>query len=275
MPLQDVGALATYIPTIYTKELIIETENNLLLAPLVDRSFDKYAAGGGNKIKVPTLSNLEATPFTGTVDLTRTQESEVEIDLDQKYHAAYGVDDFVRVQDAIDYFNKGKAKAAEAIARKMDSTIADLIFDFTQTVGTVGTALTQAAFIEGVEIMNSANVPQTNRVWVLDPASITDLTNCDWFVRMDYVEGSVSAKGFTGRQILGAPVYMTTNLSVKGGAHSAGYFHKEALAFVVQMKPNATIERFGENLANVVVQKALWGVKTMRDEFGVLINTRS
>jgi len=93
---------------------------------------------------------------------------------------------------------------------------------------------------------------------------------------MDYVPDSVVKSGFQGRQILGAPVYMTNNLpAVNTNYHAAAYFQKEALALVVQMKPNVKMERFPNRQTDGVVVKALWGVKEMRDEFGCWIKTRS
>lgn len=275
---QNQTNLANYIPTVWSAEVQAAVEDALVIGNLVDRSYEKYATGGGGTIVVPVLSNLSATAFNAAADigLTTTTEAAVNIAIDKRYYAAYGVDDFTVVQDALSYLDKGKNKAVYAIVEQMDTSLGDLFNDFTQTTGTEGTALTEANMIDAYEALNEANAPFAGRAWVFDPESITDIINRDFFARMDYVDGSVASSGFQGRQILGAPVYMTNNLpAINTNYHAAAYLQEEALALVVQMKPNLKLERFPARQSDAIVCKAMWGVKEMRDTFGVWIKTRS
>jgi len=270
--------LANYIPTVWSKEVQAAVEDALVVAPLCDRRYDKYAAGGGNKIVVPVLSNLSASAFNAAADisLTTTTEAAVNIDIDKRYYTAYAVDPYTQVQDALDYLSLGKNKAVFALAEQMDTSLATLFSSFTGTTGTEGTAITETNIIEAYEVLNEGNAPFQDRAWVFDPESITDLLGRDFFVRMDYVPDSVVNNGFQGRAILGAPVYMTNNLpAVNTNYHAAAYLQKEALALVTQIMPKVTMERFPNRLSWGIACIALWGVKEMRDTFGCWIKTRS
>ncbi len=275
---QNQTNLANYIPTIWSKEVQAAVEDALVCGALVDRSYEKYATGGGGTIVVPVLTNLSATAFNAATDisLTTTTETAVNISMNYRYYTAYGVDDFTVVQDAINYLEKGKSKAAFAIAEQIDTSIATLFSGFDASTGTEGTAIDETNIIAAYEILNEANAPFSERAWVFDPESITDIIGRDFFIRMDYVPGSVVASGFQGRQILGAPVYMTNNLpAVNTTYHAATYLHKEALCLVMQMKPTITLERFPARQTDAVVCKALWGTREMRGTFGAWIKTRS
>ena len=274
---QNQTNLALYIPDVWAKEVQAAVESNLILGKICDRHYEENASYGDN-IVVPVLSNLSATAYNAAADisLTTTTESSVNIAINQRYYVAYGVDDFTRVQDMISYFDKAKDKAAYAISKQIDTSIASTVNSFSQTVGTEGAALTEATLISAYEYLNLADAPESDRAWVFDPESITDLLGRDYFVKMDYVPDSVVSKGFSGRQVFGAPVYMTTNLlAVNSSYHAAWYMQKEATALVMQMQPKTSLERLAQRLADVVVCKALWGVKEMRDTFGVWIKTRS
>ncbi len=275
---QNQSNLANYIPTVWSKEVQAAVEDALVIGNLVDRRYEKYAKGGGGTIVVPVLSNLSASAFNAAADIsmTTTNETAVNISLDQRYYTAYGVDDFTVVQDALSYLSLAKDKAVFAIAEQVDTSLGTLFASLDSSTGTEGTAIDETNIIAAYEILNEANAPFADRSWVFDPESITDLLGRDFFIRMDYVPDSVVKSGFQGRQILGAPVYMTNNLpAVNTNYHAAAYLHKEALALVFQMKPTITLERFPARQSDAVVCKALWGVKEMRGTFGAWIKTRS
>lgn len=269
--------LANYIPTLWSKEVQAAVEKNLVFGGLVDRRYEKYASYG-NKIVVPVLSNLSATAFNAKTDInfSTTNESCVNIDLDQRYYVAYGVDDYTEVQDMIGYLDAAKEKAGYAAAKQIDDTLAARVNSFSQAVGTEGATLTSDQLISAVEYLNLADAPESQRAWIFDPESIGDLYKIDYFVRMDYTDTGIHKTGFQGRQIFGAPVYMTTNLEeVNSTYHAATYLHKDALALVMQMTPKAFMKYHLPRLSDVVVVETLFGSQEMRDTFGVWIKTRS
>ncbi len=270
--------LANYIQTIWAKEVQAATEYNLVFGANVDRSYEKYDTGAGT-IVVPILSNINPSAYNAAADISynTTTESAVNITLNQRYISAFGVDPFTRVQDAIGYFTKAQSKLVYGLSKTIDYGVACLVSGFGNSTGTEGTALGVDQAIAAYETLNENDAPFDGRCWIFDPESITDLIGLDFFVKMDYVEGSVSQRGFQGRQIFGAPVYMTNNLQVVNTTyHAAAYFQKEAIALCVPQPPTVRVlpdvRRGG---ADVCIARAMWGQKEMRDGFGCWIKTRS
>lgn len=270
--------LANYIPSIWSQEVLAATENNLVIAPLVDRSYEGYAAVG-NKIVVPNLANISANAANTAADMTLydTVQNVTNIDIDKYYDIGVAVDDFNQIQTNPKYFSKVRDKLAYGLAVEIDSSLAALFSAFsTNTAGTEGSALTIDVMIACYECLNEQNAPSNERAWIFDPESITDLMGIDYFVRMDYVPDSVSKNGFVGRQIFGAPVYMTTNLTaINTSYHAATYIQREALALVLQMPPKFEVARLPLRHSDALIGECMWGVKEMRDAFGVWIKTRS
>ena len=275
---QNQTNLANYIPTIWSKEVQAAVEDALVIAVRCDRRYDKYAKGGGSTIVVPVLSNLSATAYNAAADIsvTTTTEAAVNIAINQRYYTAYGVDPYTQVQDALDYLSLAKDKAVFAMAEQMDTSLGSLFASFSQYTGTEASAIDETNIIAAYEILNEGNAPFTDRSWIFDPESITDLLGRDFFVRMDYIPDSVVNNGFQGRQILGAPVYMTNNLpAVNTSYHAAAYMQREALAIVTQIPPTIKALSLPHKLSEGIACIALWGVKEMRDGFGCWIRTRS
>ncbi len=270
--------LANYIQTIWAKEVQAAVENGLVCGNLVDRQYEKYDTGAGT-IVVPVLSNITPSAYNAAADIAynTTNETAVNISLNQRYYAAYAVDPFTKVQDQIGYFDAAKSKLVYGLNKQIDQSVSTLFASFGNSTGTEGTALGMNELVAAYESLNENDAPETDRAWVFDPESITDLLGIDAFVRGDYVPDQPMANGFTGKRILGAPVFMTNALpAVNTNYHAAAMFHKEAIALVVQQP---IVTELGKDIrrgnADVVISRALWGVKEMRDGFGVWIKTRS
>ncbi len=270
--------LANWIPTVWSKEVLADVENSLVTGALYDRSYEDLVRSGGDTIVVPHLAEISANIVNTAIDVTLYDaiQNVTNIALDFKYDIAIEVSDIEQLQTNPKYFSKVTSKLAYGIAKQIDINCNVKFRDFNNQVGTVNTALTEDVLIEAYEKANEANAPYSDRAWVFDPASITDLMKLDYFVRMDYVSGHVVEQGFVGRQIMGSPVYISTNLDTyAGGPHAAGYFQRETVALVMQMQPKFEVARIPLRHADAIIGLAVWGIQEMRGTFGVTINTRS
>ena len=270
--------LANWIPTVWSKEVLADVENSLVTGALFDRSYEDLVRSGGDTIVVPHLAEISANIVNTAIDVTLYDaiQNVTNIALNYKYDIAVEVSDIEQLQTNPKYFSKVTSKLAYGIAKQIDVNCNVQFRGFNNAVGTVNTALTEDVLIEAYEKANEANAPYSDRAWVFDPASITDLMKLDYFVRMDYVSGSVSEQGFVGRQIMGSPVYISTNLDTyAGGPHAAGYFQRETVALVMQMQPKFEVARIPLRHADAIVGLAVWGIQEMRGTFGVTVNTRS
>ena len=267
-----------YIPEIWSKEVLADVEKKLLTAKLVDRSYEAFMKEGGYILHVPHLAEISANAVNTAADMTLYDavQNTTQINVNISYDIGVAVDDINKVQTNPKYFTLVRSKMAYGLAKQIDINVNALFNGFSQTVGTEGSALTSDVLIEAYEYLNLADAPEEERAWVFDPESITDLLKIDYFVKMDYVPGSVSEKGFVGRQIFGAPVYITTNLEeVNTSYHGATFMQKEAIALIIQMQPKFETFRLGMRHSDVISGLCTYGVCEMRDTFGVFIKTRS
>ena len=270
--------LANWIPDIWSKEVISDVEKNLVLGALCDRTYEIFAREGGDKIVVPNLFEITATATNTALDATLYDavQNVTNIAIDQKFHTGVSVDDYNQIQSNPKYFEKVKTKLAYGLAKQVDINIGALFNALSTHKGAVHSALTEDVIISAYEALNLADVPVNDRAWVLDAESETDLLKLDYFVRMDYVPGSVVTNGFSGRKILGAPVYFTTNLDIIDvNAHAAIYMHREAFGLIIQLPIKMENARWWQRFSDVLTANILFGVAKMRDSFAVCINTRS
>lgn len=270
--------VAPFIPEMWSLIVLAAAENNLVIGDKVDRRYEselKY----GDTLNVPNLSDFgDATAVNTVNDLTciSTLQNSTPIVVNYNYYKAIGLGEAEQIQDRPDFLKASLEKCGYSVSKMVDSLLALLFKGFTKTEGTEGTAWTADLLINCYQDLNANNVPDTQRAWFIDPATVTDLLKLDYFIRYDYVPEGVVTRGFQGRQIFGAPVYMTTNLNVVNTSyHAATYMHKEALALISQQAPTVFQFEWPQRFTKVVGVKSLFGIAEMRDTFGVYISTRN
>ena len=271
--------VAPYIPEMWSLIVKAAYEANLVIASHCDRKYEKELKYG-DTLNVPNLSNFtgaQTVDYNTDLTLVETVQNTDQIIINYHYYQAIGLGEAEQIQDRPDFLKAAMGKCGYDIAKIMDDTIADLVNSLTtNTVGTEGTALSVDAIIAAYEGLNEQDVPENDRVWVVDPESVTDLLKLDYFVRMDYIPDSVVSKGFQGRQIFGSPVYMTTNLNVINSSyHAAIYFQKDWVAVISQEAPTPFMFEWPQKFSKVIGVKDLWGIKQMREPAACWIKTRS
>ena len=271
--------VAPFIPEVWSLIVLAATENELVFANHVDRRFEKDLTYG-DRVNIPNLSNLgNANAVNTSVDLTLYDDLQNTTTLIVNYHyyQAIGLGKMEQLQDRPDFLEAALQKCGYSVGKMMDDILADLVNSLTKSEGSEGNALTSDILINCYEDLNTNAVPADDRAWILDPKSITDLMKLDYFIRYDYVPEGVVSKGFTGRQIFGAPVYMTQNLNVINTSyHAAVYMHRQALALASQQTPQVFRFDWPQHFTpNVVGVDAIFGVVELRDTFGIWIKTRN
>ncbi len=276
--------LANYLPSIWSKEVLSFAANALVLGALVDRGYEGFATDGGSTIVVPNLAEITANAVNTALDLTwyDTIQNVTNISLNKKYDIGVMVSEIEQMQTNPKYFEKVRNAVAFGLAKQIDVNIAKVILTLTNsaaatgTYGIVNTALTEDVLMASYEALNKANAPFEDRVWVFDPASITDLLKLDYFTQATYVGDVPVTTGFVGRKIFGSPVYISTNLwPYAGGPHAAAYFQRQAIALVVQMPPKFEVAHFPARHGDGIIGLTAFGVQEMQQTFGVYINSRN
>lgn len=273
---------AVFRPDIWSKEITRAFESNLVLADKVSR-FDQDVASKGKAIYIPNLSNLTAVDkiANSAVTLQAPTETSVTLTIDQHKHVAFLVEDILAAQSQYNLMSEYTSKAGYALKKAVDTAIANLATGFSTSAGTYNTTITTAAVLSAVQALDDADVPQTDRVWVLKPHAVNDLRTISDYTRYDgtgYAGGTATgaigdgkasrANGLVGT-LYNAPVYMTTQVYQTGSNISNLYMHKEAIALAMQKNVRVQNQNRIDYLGELVVADVLYGLVERRDAAGV------
>lgn len=272
---------AVYRPNVWAKELLRARESKLVLVPLI-KHYDRDIASFGQTVEIPNLSNLTANAKSANTQVTLQAPTETKLTLtiNQHYEASFLVEDFVDAQSAYDMASEYTEKAGYAIAEKMDSTVATTMTSgFTQTVGAFGTPLSDANLLTANQYLDDAKAPADQRYLVVTPQGKRELLSIDKYIRYDAIgvggsENSIRS-GKIG-EIYGIQVFMSQNLVFTAGTPNQNnhlLFHKEAAAIAVQKEIKTEHQRKTEYLGDLYVASALWGVRVLRTDHGVLVKS--
>lgn len=264
---------ANFIPEIWSKETIVAVESNLVLANLVWR-FDADVSAAGDTIHVPNVSNLTAQDKVAGVQTSpqAVTEGKVDISIDQHKEVTFLLEDITKTQSSYDLMSKYTARAGYAIAKAIDSSLAALASGFSQTKGTYNTAITTDVILDSIELLDLADVPADERYFVFRPDVKRDLLDIDRYVSLDFRDIKGVENGMIG-ELYGLKTFQSTNLVKSGNNTDNMLFHKDALALALQAAPRTQSEYSLPDLADRVTVDTIYGVKEMRDTFGVLVKT--
>ena len=264
---------AAMIPEIWSKEVIKAVEANLVLANLVWR-FDADVKAAGDTIHVPSISNFTAQDKVAGVTTSpqANTETNVDIDIDAHKEVTFLLEDITKVQSNLELLSRYTEKAGYAIAKAVDSSLAALATGFSQTTGTYATAITTDVVLGAIEYLDLADAPQDNRFFAFRPDVKRDLLDIDRYVSMDFVDQKGVKTGMIG-ELYGIPTFMSTNVYITGSNVANIMAHKDALGLAMQQSPRTQSDYSLPDLATRVTVDTLYGVKEMRDTFGVVIKT--
>ena len=183
-----------------------------------------------------------------------------------------------RRQSQVDLLGKASDESAYAISKKIDSTVCDLFAALSGATGygTDGATITDDVLISAVEELDEADVPEENRAWIFDPSCKADIMKIDKFVRSDYFAADVIPTGGFRKNVYGAPILITNNLTAisSGTGNTGAYLHRDAIAIAIS--EDLEVDRVEQPLKHQIVLNttALWGVTEIRDTFGCPMLTR-
>ena len=269
-----------FVPDLYSKNVLIALKNKLVVVPVVNHTYEAELVMG-DVLYIPQTNTVTASEVTIGTEGTQKNPfntSAITLTIDKYFEAPVTVDYMSRRQSQVNLVSKAEDESAYALSKKIDSTLCDLFANLNgDTIrGTDGSAWTYDILIAAVEEVDEADIPEERRVWVSDPSVKADILKIDKFVRNDYFAGDTVVTGMFRKDIYGAPLLVTNNLTaVSGGTGSYGvYMHSDALAIAIQQ--NLDVDRVPQPLKHQIVinTTALWGVVELRDVGGVPIYTR-
>ena len=269
---------AGFIPEIWSKKILEAVHRRLVVAPAVNHIWEGELTYG-DTMNVGITNTVDATQVTiGSEGNARDPMTGamVPIVVNQYWEARVPLEYPARIQSQVRLETQAQVESGYAVAKKIDDTLCILFqtLNATSALGTDGAAITDDVLIAAVELLDEADVPPDDRVWIFDPSSKADIMKIDKFVRTDYGYGDVIPTGGFRKDVYGSPILITNNLTVNSTGNDGVYMHRDAIAIIAQ--ENNRVDRVEEPLKHQVVinTTALWGVKVMRNLFGVPICTR-
>ena len=207
-----------FIPALYSKNVLVAVKNQLVVVPRVNHSYEAELIKG-DTLYIPLTNTVTATEVTvGTegVHSNPFDTGAVTLTVNQYYEAPIPIDYMSRRQSQVDLVANAEGESAYAVSKKVDSTLCDLFSALSDSTGygTDGSAITDDVLISAVEELDAADVPAVNRSWIFDPSCKADIMKIDKFVRSDYFASDVIPTGGFRKDIYGAPILITNNLTV-------------------------------------------------------------
>jgi len=290
---------ATFIPEIWSDEIVAAYEKSLVLANLVNRMPMTGKKGDVLHVPKPTRGDASAKAASTQVTLIAATESEVQVAIDQHYEYSRLIEDITDVQALSSLRQFYTSDAGYALAKQVDTDLFALAKSFGDSDGadyvhsnsffmdastnltayavdTVAAAdvFTDAAFREAVKELDDNDTPMDQRFLVVPPSVVQTIRGIDRYNSSDFVSGQPVVNGQVGT-LYGIDIYVSTNCPIietaaansAGGDLKAGILgHKDAMVFAEQLGVRSQTQYKQEYLGDLFTADTLYGVKVLRPE---------
>jgi N4-gp56 family major capsid protein len=290
---------ATFIPDIWSDEIVAAYKKNLVLANLVKRMSVRGKKGDVVHVPAPTRGSASAKTATNAVTLIAATETEVQVTINKHYEYSRLIEDIVEVQALSSLRSFYTEDAGYALARQVDTDLVQLGRYFNgATVGTndyatsntatkayIGSdgttaynsttsnaaALTDAAIRRTIQRLDDNDVPMDGRFFIIPPSSRNTLMGLARYTEQAFVGDAGSNNTIHNGQIgnlYGIPVYVTSNADNGAGNSGADRIclmgHRDSMVLIEQMGVRSQTQYKQEYLGTLFTADTLYGVKAMR-----------
>ena len=295
---------ATFIPELWSDEIVASYKKNLVLANLVNKMSMTGKKGDTLHIPKPTRGSASAKAASTQVTLQAATETEVQVSIDKHYEYSRLIEDITEAQALASLRRFYTEDAGYALAKQVDDDLFALGkslgdgdgSDYTHSnsfymdastgltayaADTVAAAdvFTDAGFRAAIKELDDQDVPMDNRVLVVPPSVRETIMGIDRYMSSDFVNGRGVNNGQIG-QLYGVDVYVSSNCPVietaannsAGGDVKAGMlFHKDAMVLAEQVGVRSQTQYKQEYLSTLFTSDMLYGVQVIRPESGLVL----
>ena len=285
---------ATFIPELWSDEIIAAYKQNLVMANLVSKMSFKGKKGDTLHIPKPTRGAASLKAASNQVTLQAATESEVQVLVNKHYEYSRLIEDITEVQALASLRKFYTGDAGYALAKQVDTDLLQLgrgaqggngtvAYDkaviasdgSTLYTGSNEAAITDAGIRKIIQTLDDADVPMDGRVLVLPPVARNVMMGLARFTEQAFVGevagGNTIRNGEIGN-VYGVKVYVSTNCeTATGDARIGMMFHKDAFVLAEQMGVRSQTQYKQEYLGTLFTSDMLYGVKELRDEAAVAI----
>jgi N4-gp56 family major capsid protein len=285
---------ATFIPELWSDEIIAAYKQNLVMANLVSKMSFKGKKGDTLHIPKPTRGAAALKAASTQVTLQAATESEVQVLVNKHYEYSRLIEDITETQALASLRKFYTGDAGYALAKQVDTDLIQLgrgaqggngtiAYDkaviagdgTTLYTGSNEDAITDAGIRKVIQTLDDADVPMDGRCLVLPPVARNVMMGLARFTEQAFVGetggGNTIRNGQIGN-VYGVMVYVSTNCETATGAARIGMmFHKDAFVLAEQLGVRSQTQYKQEYLGTLFTSDMLYGVKELRDEAAVAI----
>jgi N4-gp56 family major capsid protein len=299
-PAVTVTTAATFIPEIWSDEIIAAYKKNLVLANIVMKMNFKGKKGDIVHIPAPTRGSASAKAASTAVTLIADTETEIQVNINKHFEYSRFIEDIVEAQALNSLRQFYTADAGYALAKQVDTSLIQLgrvanggstgaqygsafiggdgttAFDYTANTNTGNaSALTDAAIRRTIQRLDDNDTPMDGRFFVIPPSSRNTLMGLSRYTEQAFVgNGNAIRTGEIGN-LYGIPVFTSSNAdsaSATAAFPTSGSAiarvclmgHKDAMVLVEQIGIRSQTQYKQDYLATLFTSDTLYGVAALR-----------
>ena len=293
-------AAATFIPEIWSDEVIAAYQKNLKMSPLVKKMSMTGKKGDLIHVPKPIRGAASAKVADTAVNIQANVEGELTIAVDRHFEYSRFIEDIVEVQALTSLRQFYTEDAGYQLAVQVDTDLMNCATGFgdgTRVVapssasdwtnsnsyefvnaaglalfgtGTAG-AFNDEGFRTAIKILDDADVPMDNRCLVVPPAARKDIMGIERYVSSDFVGGRGVESGLIGN-LYGVDIYVSSNApTLTTNVRGCVFFHKDAIVHAEQMSVRSQTQYKQEYLSTLYTADTLYGIETYRPEAGLIL----
>ena len=281
---------ATFIPEVWSDEIVASYKKNLVLANLIKKMSFKGKKGDTVHIPSPTRGSASAKTAGNQVTLIAATEGEVTVSINQHYEYSRLIEDIVEAQALASLRGFYTEDAGYALAKQVDTALIQLargarsgnaanaqysggIIGSTGAAYTYGTsnaaAIADAGIRKAIQILDDQDVPMDGRSLVVPPTARNSMLGIARFTEQAFKgTGSTLMNGEFG-DIYGVKVYVSTNCDTAAGNSTtdrvALMFQRDWAVLVEQLGVRSQTQYKQEYLGTLFTADTLYGAAELRD----------
>jgi N4-gp56 family major capsid protein len=297
---------ATFIPAIWSDEIVAAYKRNLVAANLVKKMSFKGKKGDTVHIPSPTRGSASAKAASTQVTLIAATETEVLVSINKHYEYSRMIEDIVEAQALSSLRSFYTDDAGYALAKQVDTDLVRLgrisnggvigTSDYATAasttnafIGSNGTtvynsstsnaaALTDAAIRRTIQRLDDQDVPMDGRFFIVPPSSRNTLMGLARFTEQAFVGeqgGNNTIRNGEIGDVYGVKVYVSTNADTAAGSTATDRIalmgHKDSMVLVEQVGVRSQTQYKQEYLGTLFTADTLYGVAELRDYSSVAL----
>ena len=285
---------ATFLPDIWSDEIIAAYKKNLTMANLVMKMNFKGKKGDVIHIPAPTRGTASLKVSEAAVTLIAATELEVQVSINRHFEYSRLIEDITEAQALNSLRNFYTSDAGYSLAKAVDTDLIQLgrssnggagtnAYATGAFIGGDGTtayvaasnnesALTDAAIRRTIQRLDDNDTPMDNRFFIIPPSSRNTLMGLARYTEQAFVgDGNAIRNGEIGN-LYGIPVFTTSNADTASGSNAARVClmgHKDSMVLVEQIGIRSQVQYKQDYLATLFTSDTLYGVASLRNAASV------